>query len=302
MLAKLVGTTLQGEAGIVFGKVRKGWTVEFSGRAERPIFFDANRVQVAASQTDQDRYFALLNAAPGAHLLYAVKAGASDRAAVALPVLDSTASYVELTDLGTIDLRGRVLDATSRTAAPLASVNVRVVGQSGKLDLTDKNGRFEISRAVKVADLPLYVETLDREGYTHRYRARTDANDSLTLFRFPQKAVTGWLQQLEGGISAESGIAIGAVPMLAAAHERNSLVAHTRPMLGGTTLKPETYSLSVDDRLLESGTLDAVPPRFLSVQLPEGGNVAQIENKSQQTVWSELIFASPGVVNVVGPY
>jgi hypothetical protein len=300
LLATLAGVPLQEGAGIVFGKVPAGWTVEFSGRAERPLFFAQDRSALPASKTDQNRYFAFINVAPGAHIASLVRADGAVRAGIALPVAEGSATHIDLSTVAARDISGRVLDASSKDAAPLSSVNVRVIGQTGKLTVTDKTGRFSIRDVATIGDHPVYLETMDRTGYTHRYR--TTPGSPNILFRFSDKAVAHWLQQLEGGISAESGLAVAAMPEIVASQEKGSLFAQTQPLLSNTTLRPETYTLSAEDRLMASAPLEALPPRFVSVQIPEGANISELHNKSKTIAWSEMIFSSPGVINVIGPY
>jgi len=83
--------------------------------------------------------------------------------------------------------------------------------------------------------------------------------------------------------------------------ETGAVFPAVRPLIANNTLRPETYSLSAEDRLLVKAPLEISSPRFISVQVPDGAVVAQLKDKTNRRVWSELVFASPGVVNVLGP-
>jgi len=302
LLGSLVGGSVEPGAGIVFGKVPRGWLVEFSGRAERVIYLDSQRRPVAPNIANADRYFAFINAAPGGQLLYLTALDGSTHAALALPVLEGNATYADLTRFSSTEFDGRVLDGSSADAAPIAGATVRVVGQPDQTATTDARGRFDLRNVVSFGSQPLYLETLDHQGFTHRYRVSAQSAHGLSLFRFGPQSVSRWVGQLEGGINSESGLVVAAVPQVVSKNMGDALIPVVHPLLDATTLTPETYGLAPDDQLTVDVPLDEASPRFVSVQVPEGPNVARLEDQSRKTVWSALIYASPGVINVVGPY
>jgi hypothetical protein len=177
-----------------------------------------------------------------------------------------------------------------------------LVGQSGPAATTDARGFFRIPRAIVYGDHPLFIETDHSSGYAHRYRVMQDALESLILYRFNEARVQGWLSQLEGGVSVQSGLMIGTVPGLAASVEPGSVLVPTVQPLQTEALVPEVYTLSPRDHLKVASVLSAEQPRFISVQLPRGPAMAIIEDRNRDVIFSELFFASPGVVNVLGPY
>ncbi len=289
LLAASSGARLQSEAGIVFGFIPAQQTVQFSGRSEKALYLDGPQGY---------RAFAFVNAAPGAHILYT-----NEGAALAIPVLDGKATFLDLTQLRRHSFSGRVFDAGSRSAKPQKSVTVKVVGYPGASALTDGQGYFSLENVPTFGDYPIYLETTLGSEFKHRYRVSTNRRGLLGLFRFSAEKIDSWLRQLEGGVSPDSGIVIAAFPQLAASQDRGSLIAKVRPALKGSSLPPETYTLSPTEHLSEISPLDAQSARSISVQVPEGLNMAQVLHRtSGKVLWSELVIASPGVVNVLGPY
>jgi hypothetical protein len=301
LLAAMTGAPLQPDTGIVFGRVPAGWTVSFTGRAEKILFFDPANAPVAAQDTRTDRFFALINAAPGAHLLQLLAPNGESRAALLTPVLEGTGTYVDVPRPTQLGLSGRVLDAGSAHARGLSQLTVHVVGQPGKSTITAHDGSFVLNDVVSLAGQPLFLEVSGNQGFTHRYRVVPTRGAQLTLFRFDEEQIRFWLDQLEGGISPDSGMILAALPAATAAAGDGNLTPSVRPLARRATLAPETYTLSAQDRLMVRTPLRSGRARFLAVQVPEGINIAQTDDRQSHTTWSELVIASPGVVNVLGP-
>ena len=291
LLAARSGARLQSDAGIVFGFVAGNQSIQFSGRSEKVLYFDG---------PNGNRAFAFVNAAPGAHILYL-----ADGAALAIPVLDGKATFLDLTQVRRRGYTGRVFDAGSRSARPLKSVIVKVAGYPGASGLTDSQGYFSLENVPSFGDYPLYFETTTGTEFKHRYRIDPSQPRSVTLnlFRFSAEKLNFWLSQLEGGVSPDSGLVISAFPKVAASQDRGSLHIKIRPVLKGAALPPETYILNSNEQLSEVNSPNSRSTRAISVQVPEGLNIAQVLHSANgKVLWSELVIASPGVVNVVGPY
>lgn len=300
LLSKLSATEIQPSSGLVFGSLPDGWTVEFSARSDRVLILNESNALVPPTQVSGERRFVFLNAAPGAHLLYLSRSGCGSTAAVAMPVLPGRATYVDVSRIRQRRVAGRVFDASSSAPVPIPGAQVRVVGQAA-VATTGKRGDFEIRHVLSVGPYPLYLETETANGFTHRYRVLRERTEQLSLFRLSERQISSWIAQLSGGISAESGIIVTALPQLAARH--GELVPSARPLLPAVSLAPETYVLSTDGHLAPEARLKAETPRFVSVQVPEGPVIAQVEDSTQSRVlWSELLVAQPGIINLVGPY
>ena len=153
-----------------------------------------------------------------------------------------------------------------------------------------------------VGTYPVFVETTTPIGFKHRYRVTPSNLDGVELYRLGDKQVRDWVAQLEGGVSPDSGLIVAAMPSLTKNYGDGRLFPSTHSLLGNTTLTPETYTLSADGELEESKPLEAASPRYVSVQIPTGPVVSQVEDNNRNVVWSQLVLAQPGVISIVGPY
>jgi hypothetical protein len=79
------------------------------------------------------------------------------------------------------------------------------------------------------------------------------------------------------------------------------LFGKVHPMSNTTGLSPEAYTLLGNGELREQVPLSTKNPVAVGVQVPEGGNIFSIEDSAAQSVWNQLLVASPGVVNIVTP-
>lgn len=297
LIATMTGSQVQSSAGVVFGRLPKGWSAVISGRADQVVVLDTDRNPSTMEATDRERYFAYLNVAPGTHLLYLSQPKASARGAVALPVVEGHATYIDVGPVGLRNFEGVLADASARQLRGVAKVRIQPVGQSVTAT-TDAEGRFKLSGVLAVGDHPVYLDTRSDRYYTHRYRALPARTGRLTLFHFGSATVDRWVNQLAGGVSPDAGLIIGAAPALVARSQNATLYPSVRPLSGAAHLAPEAYTLGSDERLLVQTPLEADSSRFVGVQAPEGANVIELIRKDQQTAWSEMVFSSPGVINV----
>ena len=307
LMAAKSGVALQEGAGIVFGRVAAGWRVEFSGRAEAPYFFDSQNQLVSASQsgnqTDGERTFVFVNAAPGAQLVYAINTNGDQVGAIATPVLAGSSTYLDLTEASSVSLTGVVFDGQSDRSRGIANAQVSVIGQPKAFVTTDARGVFAMEHITQLGHYPLYLDTNRGKEYTHRYRVimgdRKEKN--VALVRLSDQQITDTLGQLQGGISPESGIVAAAVPGLISRVMDPALTPSVTSLVANPSLVPETYTLSATGQLAVQEPLRAGFQRFVSVQIPEGPALVQTVGKQKTPLWSELLFISRGVVNVVGP-
>ena len=304
ILAHLAGVTLQSQAGIVFGQIEPGWSVELSERAEQPILLGEDLQTV--SQVSEGRYFIFLNASPGSHLVYFTSKFGKGSGAVALPVLGGTATYLDLSRIESRTLTGtvtRAIDPEVDQDAHVGGAEIRVVGQSGTWARTNRVGRFSLPQVWVTPRYPFFIETDKGSGFTHRYRVLPQKMANLDLVRIPTRQVREWISQLEGGMSQQSGLIVVAVPMLVAQAPSSSLFPSVHPLgLSSSSLVPETYTLSPGGLLQAHAPLGDYESRFVGVEISEGPAIIQLRDQGQNVIWSELSIVSPGVVNVIGPY
>lgn len=300
MLSKFADTELQPDAAIVFGKIPMGWEVEYSDRAEKVVYLNAQN-QLDATP-ENVRYFAFVNAAPGAQVITLKAAIGAETAAVVVPVLNGNSTFVDLTAVSKRALSGYVLDASAQTRTGIASASIGVVGQPNAVFFTTESGYFHLSEVYAVGTYPVFVEMTTPVGFKHRYRVAPGKMEGLDLYRLNDDQVRGWVSQLEGGVSPDSGLVVAAMPSLVHQYGDGRLFPSTHTLLGNATLTPETYTISSGGALEEGKPLEAAAPRFVSVQIPSGPVVSQVEDNNQNVVWSELVLAQPGVISIVGPY
>jgi hypothetical protein len=300
LLGTLLRTPLQETMGVILGKLPCGWRIEFQGRGELHLLGENNQ-PIHAGEEHLARTFILVNVAPGMHLTHLVKKSGTESIALATPVFAGTTTYLEVEAPTPRTLTGQVLDASSGAPQPVAGVWVNVVGQDSKQVRTNKQGQFKLERVMTVGNQPIFVQTEQEAGFTHRYRVLPQKTLELTLFRLDSKQVESWMSQLVGGVSAESGLIVGAVPQLAQ-KSGEALFPAIAALHEKQTLVPETYTLSPSGQLQVNTPLNTVSPRFVGVQVPEGAMIAQLEDKSQKVIWSELVPTSRGVINLMGPY
>jgi hypothetical protein len=307
LLSALAGTPIEAEAGIVFGKIPSGWSVRLSGRSERPVFLNERNQTISPSNLEGERYFAFLNVAPGAHLMYLADHAGIEEGAIGVAILGGTATYADLISLRKSTITGKVLDGSDAQVRSMVGVTVRVLGAVAAHTETSRGGRFNIENVLTVGDYPVYVETDAPAGYTHRYQLSPSQLQNATLYRLSDAAIQTWINQLEGAISPDSGIVIAAAPgVLSAQPAKTKLTPIVQSLAPSPTLRPEVYTLSPAGQMQVGESLDAQNTRFISVQVPEGPAVARLIDPERPTdqnlIWSELIMASPAVVNIIGPY
>jgi len=293
----------QANTGIVFGYIAAGWGVSLSGRAEKIVYLSPKDLKVLTDDANQEeRWFVLMNAEPGMQLAQLTNLKGQASAAVALPVMAGAATYANLTKIDTVTVTGAVRAIGQSAPQSVRRSQVRVVGQPKATMTAKAGGRFSLPNAQVVGNYPLYLETDASQGYTHRYRAFRSELGHLTLFRIASAQLDEWVSHLEGGVSPDSGLVMAALPTLAGDTEQGPLFPSVQSVLFSSPLRPETYTLSGQGELMVNTPLRPEAFRFLGVQVSEGPAMVHVENQSQQTVWSELIVSSPGVINLIGPY
>lgn len=303
LLSKIAETNIQAEAGIVFGKLSPGWNVSISGRADQPIILNSRNELINAANADSETYFAFLNAEPGAALVYFKNSAKGTSGSVAIPVLNGSATFVDLSRISFKKVSGKVFNAEARRARGLRGVAVTVIDQPQSA-ITGNDGSFQIERIAVVDDMPVYLETGIKDEYPQRYRVPARQLNEVALYRFSENTVDDWVSQIEGGVSSESALIIGAVPQLVSAAPQKQLFASVRSLLETQVLVPETYSLSSEGELKLQTQLpiSGIATRFMAVQIPGGPVVVGAKDDSNAGVWSELLLTSPRVISVVGPY
>jgi len=302
LLAIASGVRLEKQAGVVFGKIPQGWTVSVAGHSGQGAFLDEQNQAVSPFTFDGERTFVFLNANPGAQSLVLRGTSDSEQGLISIPILPGQATFVDLSQLRTSKVAGYVYDAESSEPYPLGGVQIRLSGTTGQDVLSGSDGYFEIPQVVTVADYPVFIESDHPSGFTHRYEIHPESADKVTLYRLSSKQVSGWLDQLEGGVSSESGLLIAALPNSLFENKlEKKLFPRLTPLLQGPKLVPESYTIAPSGQLEVQKPVHSQLPRFLSVQLPEGPIAAEVIDEKGGLVWSHLLIAQPGIINIVSP-
>jgi hypothetical protein len=295
-LALKAGAELQPSTSIIFGKIPNNWSVQLSGRSENVLILDGHGFPIG-NATAGDRYFAFVNAEPGGHLVYLAQG--SQTVAVGAVGSAGSATYLDLTRINTSSINGRVLDGSAASAKGLDGIQVHVVGQPGTTNLTGSDGSFNLDAVLTVGNYPIYCETEGTSGFTHRYQVQPTNTQNVKFVRYGEAQVGHWIEQLEGGVSPESGLIVASTESLVNASVQKGLTPESESFVGDANLSPETYALMPngeirDNVLLRDGIYD-----YVSVQVPEGANVTELQDNNGHVFWSELFFSSPGVINVI---
>ena len=299
LLSAISRSEAQESAGIVFGKIPAGLEMSLSGRADAPTYFDKNMKPIASSDVSGARYFAFLNVAPGNPLLYISSRGGIQSAAISILVQAGHGTYINIPLPKLIKIKTSVFDANSSSPRGIPSLSVQVIGQEGKAAVTNTQGQFEILDVVVFGDHPLFLDVAPGEdGFKHRYRLSPAEASNKNLFYFNEETVAHWISQLEGGVSPASGLIVGAISSLS---QEKDTVLRIGTLEKKTPLSPEVYALSAKDELIPDPKLGQNQIRFMAVQVSEGANIPSVFNTAGEMIWSELVIAQPGVINVVGP-
>lgn len=329
ILEQRIKTKIHPELGIVFGKLPRGWQVDLASSGadasiiSQKVYFDSNGVLVeGAAAIKRATHFAFFNVIAGYPLLY-LRNDLQKPAiggAIALPVASGQVTYIDTLRYEVQDVEGHVLSAVEPFGAALGKVYVHLFGHPQAGTVSDFDGMFRFKRVVVFKGFPLHFETKAMEenreqddsgvpqeefikGFDHRYQVSIEPGSELILYRFASHFVLEeWLAQLGvGGIDSSSGLALSAFPQLITKFSE-SLFQKVVPVEVRSKLTPESYSIDLDETLNAKKALNLKSPRALTAQLPEGLNQIVLENNSGSPQWSQFFMASPGVINMVGPY
>jgi hypothetical protein len=309
ILTALSRTNTHSGMGIVFGEVPRGLEIRLIGRSDAPIYFDSGmKPGEAASENAAKRNFVFFNVAPGQPLLSITRSGSKVSGSVPLVVKAGIATWIRVPDPVEKTFSFTVYDASSRKERRLANMTVDIVGQASRVGITDKKGVARIAKVATFGSYPIYVDVVrDDKSYKNRYRVLPSENEARPLYFFDEKRASGWISQLAGGVSPVSGLIVGVVPASALSPKsqvreaalENHLRIGTFDKKG--SLVPERYLLDGNDHLLSESRVSPGLDRFIGVQVPEGVAIPSVIDSKGQLVWSQIVYAQPGVINVVGP-
>jgi hypothetical protein len=305
ILSAISKTNTHTGTGIIFGEVAKGLEIKLLGRSDSPIYLDGGmKLRDPSAEVTGSRPFVILNVEPGQPLLEVKNSARKISGAIPLVVKSGMATHVKIHDPKERDLSFSVFDASSTKEKRMANLTVEVVGQPGKMGITDGSGTLKIKRVVVFDEFPIYVDLLKNEkSYKNRFRIRpqTLAGGPFALYFFDEKQVGGWLSQLAGGLSPYSGLLVGISPAAVSERAKGPRFFKIGILEKKSSLVPERYLLDNQDRLISDSELRPDRNRYVGVQIPEGPVIPTIIDGKGEALWSELVYAQPGVINVLNP-
>jgi hypothetical protein len=313
-------------AGIIFGKIARGWEVEFAGTADKPVYLDTNRQLVSegsANEFSEERYFIITNAAPGAQSIKLVSHWGEGKGAIAVPVLEGTSSYLDLTQIAKRNLIGKVIDETTTFHENVSEdpyknhlYTIQVMDQSTASTVTNQGGQFQIQDVITASNYPFYVKTFSASGKPHQYRVLPSDMLNVPLYRISQQRIDSWLSQVDESPEDSDLIAV-AVPQLIDPQSERSLIPalihqispETRIKLNSFTVAPYYQDPSPWDAVQKDNALMGNKDRFFGIRIPKGLVTAQVSNKDDDVIWSDLVMnkderamSGIGVVHIVAPH
>lgn len=289
---------------VVWGKIGRNLQIQLKGRMEPPRYFDAKLSEVNLEDIegfggDAPLYFMFLNVAPGSQYLYARDTKTLSSSAMEVLCLDGSATYLDLTKPRSGQtVRGRVLDASQQLTDGIQGIGIRVLG-AGKTGTLDQ-GYFQVSDVLRFGDHPVIVETRSDEGPVHRYQLTNNSGND--LYWFSRDSLIALVSPFREDVRSDGGLVIAAYPHLLQQVEERQIYPKFEAISDRSRPPVPFYSLSIEGQGLYLAPLEKDTSRVIAVQVPAGPVRVSLNEELKGMFWSELIVASPGVINVVGPY
>ncbi len=297
--------------GIVFGRVAQGLDLKLVGRSDAPIYLDAGmKVRDPKAVSSISRQFVILNVEPGQPLLLVKDSANGVSGSIPLVVKAGMATHLDVSAPQIVGLDLTIFDSSASVETRMANLTAEVIGQPGKLAISNSKGALRLEKIAVFGDFPIYVDlTQSEKSYKNRFRIGSDVllskKPAQNLYFFREKRVTSWLSQLAGGVSPHSGLIVGLLP-----REYTEIRAGRKPstkhlkigiLEKKSTLIPERYHLDRQDGLVSESKFQPGYERYIGIQIPEGPCVPTVIDDKGVALWSTLVYAQPGVINVVTP-
>jgi hypothetical protein len=281
--------------GIILGPVPDGYKIEFTGRSEEPEYFESN----------QKKFFAILNVEPGAGVLEMVSQQSQDQnTTLFVPILDDTVTYVDLIAPVKQDIAVRVVKNMGDVDAEVSGLTVGLSTQNAIQAITQSNGTATLRNIRLVHGFPVYLDVSSKQktetSYTYRYELKNpDASGVFVLNQIAEKSLYHWLKQVKEGLSDQGGMIVGSYDRKSIDGFRSSYLVKARPLTAKFGLEPLNYSILWDGQISENEPIEGDLPRFMAVQISEGITQVNLDREGSETVRSDLIPVSPRVIHVI---
>jgi hypothetical protein len=293
--------------GVVFGEIPRGLDIRLVGRSDAPIYLDSGmKVREVTADPSAKRHFIFLNVAPGQPLLTVTQSEKALSGSIPLVVKAGMATHIRVPEPTEKDATFTIYDASAKSAR-IAGITGEIIGQAGRMGISDKKGSLKVSKVVTFGAYPLYLDLARSEkSYKNRYRISPSEMNRPLVF-IDEKRANAWISQLAGGVSPYSGMIVGMVPSSALSTKKAAGdSAKANQLRIGTfekksSLVPERYLIDRGDHLISQSNVQEGLARFVAVQIPEGVAIPSVIDAQGEFLWSEIVYAQPGVINIVGP-
>lgn len=283
---------LSNDLGVVIVKFRGDLETKLlNSRSERPQIYSENRELIGNQKLDPNLFYytVLLNVPTGMQSIEI--RNTEGFGSIHLPVLESMTTYIDATDVELRPVRVTVSDSQSSTFLPVFGATVEWIG-TAHTSVTAQNGVAELPKVLRTTGYPNYMDVIDPSS-GQRHRVLVDADQmEVSVYAFPTQKIASWLAQIEGGVSATSGVVLGSMDRRGALQPQKVSFGVLSASSG---TEPETYYFD-DDQFL-SPTLESrkSTATFLGIELSPGVWTGKISKGSMET--SRLLVMQPGILH-----
>jgi hypothetical protein len=296
LIAVKTGTRIASGAGVIVGLVPTGYKVEFAGRGEETQYFELN----------QKRYFAVINAEPGAGVIELISEHDQNLGStVFTPVLEDTVTYLDLVAPQARNIGVQVVKSGNANDPEVVGLTVGISTQGNIQAITQSNGRTILKNVNLVSGYPVFIDVSSKSengeaSYTYRYQVKQKNKQGYYVVnQISERSLYKWLKQVKSGLSDQSAMVVGFYNRKILDGFRNNYTTRTEPKSARFGLDPVNYTILWDGKISKTEPLEGDLPRFMSVQVPEGLSQVQLINEANQIANAQLIPVSPRVIHVV---
>lgn len=295
LLALRSGIQIAKGMGMIAGRVPEGYKLDFAGRSEETEYFESS----------DRKYFAILNAEPGAGVLELVSETRQDLGTTLfVPVLEDVVTYLDLTPPEPIDITVKVNKNGNPDDPEVVGLTVGLSTQTGIQAITRSDGVAILSQVRRVKGYPLFLDVGSRTGTeagpVYRYEIPDPQEGALFMAnQISDQSLGRWLGQIKQGLSDQGAMVVGSYPRNRIDGFKRDYFAKVQPLTAKFGLEPINFTVLWNGEISQEDPLEGDLPRFLSVQVAEGLSQIQLLGPEGEPVKSDLFPISPRVIHVV---
>lgn len=295
LIALRSGVRVAQGMGLIVGVVPTGYKVEFTGRGEETEYFEI----------EQKKYFAVLNAEPGAGVIQLLsEQNQKLNSTVFAPVLEGTVTYLDLAAPQARNIGVQVLKNSEKVDAEVAGLTVGISTQGNIQAITNSEGKTILRAVHIVPGYPVFIDVSskakDQSSYTYRYSLKHQNKSGFYIVnQIADRTLHRWLKQVKMGLSDQSAMVVGFYNRKILDGFKKSYFTKVEPKSAHFGLEPLNYTVMWDGKISQEEPLEGDSPRFMSVQVPEGLSQIHLLNEAKKSVNTQLMPISPRVIHVV---